>query len=134
MISFFKSKRLVSACLSFQIGKTVHVRWLPAHDQDNLLMHTKLGVLQIVTFKNTNQFCLGYFRFSWNTKWKEKFSFKNYYTFKIQVVAQTLWCLEILYFHLYWRAVTEEKDFHEDRGFFCFISCILLVLILCNTC
>lgn len=85
------------------------------------------------SFENTNHFYLGYFRSSWNTKRKENFSFKDYYTFKNQVVAQTIRCSETFYLLLYWRAMTEEKDFHEDRSFFCFISCILLVIILCNT-
>lgn len=41
-VFFFELKRIVSACLLFQIGRAVHFRFL-AYNQDILLRHTKNG-------------------------------------------------------------------------------------------
>ena len=41
-----------------------------------------------------------------------------YYTFKSQVVPQTVQYSESLYFHLYLRPMTDEKYFHENRSSF----------------
>lgn len=107
----FINQRIASACVSFQIEKTAHVRWLVAHNQDVLFMHTKSDLVQIVTLKHKSFFTWAILYFLEIPSGRRNLATSQLLRIKNQGVPQTMWYSEILYFHLYLWAMTDKNIF-----------------------